>query len=209
MTERHALDHLVYGVPDLAAGAGLVHELTGVEPVEGGRHERYGTANRLVGLGAGAYLEVIGPDPDSTLAPRWFDLARLRAPRLLTFALRTDDLDTSVADARAAGYDPGEPVAVSRRTADGGVLSWRLTPDTVAAGGAAPFLIDWGGSSAPGELLAPMLALASLTILTPDPMRTREVLDAMRAPEQIRVERHPTSGLRAELSTPDGPVTLE
>jgi integrase len=46
-----------------------------------------GTANFLIGLGAGAYLEIIGPDPDQPqpVGGRWFGIDRLTAPRIAAF----------------------------------------------------------------------------------------------------------------------------
>jgi hypothetical protein len=43
MSYEPTLDHLVYGAPDLAAAVDAVHALTGVRPVEGGRHLGLGT----------------------------------------------------------------------------------------------------------------------------------------------------------------------
>jgi hypothetical protein len=62
-----------------------------------------GTANFLIGLGAAAYL--IGPDPDQPqpVGGRWFGIDRLTAPRIVTWAIRTADIDGSVAAARALG----------------------------------------------------------------------------------------------------------
>lgn len=205
----YPLDHLVYGVPDLLAGVSLLRNLTGVEPVPGGRHEKQGTANYLLGLGAGAYLEIIGPDPDAAHPPRWFDLAHLRAPRLLTWAIRPDDLDACVASARAAGYDPGDAAAMSRRTGTGEQLNWRLTPDTVrSTGGTVPFLIDWGASRRPSSAGLPQLRLRELTVLTATPDRTRAQLAALGAPESVAVERATETGLRCVLDTLAGPITL-
>jgi hypothetical protein len=58
-----------------------------------------GTANFLVGLGASAYLEIIGPDPDQPqpVGGRWLGIDRLTAPRIVTWAIRTADIDGSVA----------------------------------------------------------------------------------------------------------------
>ena len=61
--EYAGIDHIVLAVPDLADGVAGFEGLTGVRPV-GRSHEGLGTANFLVGLGVGAYLEIIGPDPD-------------------------------------------------------------------------------------------------------------------------------------------------
>jgi hypothetical protein len=205
----HPLDHLVYGVPDLAEGVDRFAELTGVAPVMGGRHEQQGTANYLLGLGGAAYLEIIGPDPESSRPPSWFDLADLRAPRLLTWAIRPADPAACIAAARAAGYDPGEALAMSRRSASGDLLSWRLTPDSVRqTGGVVPFLIDWGDSPHPSDLGLPQLRLLSFTVLTATPDRTSRQLAALGA-TAVDVEPAGRTGLRCVLETDAGPITLD
>src|SRR5215207_9916929 len=52
------LDHVVYAVPDLDDAAVRVREKFGLDSTEGGRHERWGTANRIVPLGD-QYLELV------------------------------------------------------------------------------------------------------------------------------------------------------
>ena len=50
-------------------------DATGAQPARGGSHEGMGTAN-FIGLVAGAYLEIIGPDPDQPqlVGGRWFGI---------------------------------------------------------------------------------------------------------------------------------------
>ena len=112
-----AIDHLMWAVPDLAAGVDRLESLTGVRAASGGAHPGMGTANVLLGLGPGVYLEVIGPDP-ALDEPTGFGalLAALDAPELRSWAIRTDDIDQAcaaldrgwVAD-RAEGDDEGDP----------------------------------------------------------------------------------------------------
>ena len=45
------VDHLVYGVPDLADGCDDMERRLGVRPAPGGRHAGLGTANALVAIG--------------------------------------------------------------------------------------------------------------------------------------------------------------
>ena len=117
--------------------------------MRGGSHEGMGTANFIIGLGTGAYLGIIGPDLDQPqpVGGRWFGIDRLTAPRIVTWAIRTADIDGSVAAARALGYDPGQPTAMSRRSDAGDDLQWRLTPLQIELNnGLVPFLIDWGST---------------------------------------------------------------
>jgi hypothetical protein len=120
------LDHLVYAVPDLVAGVAAFAERTGVTPMAGGSHPG-GTANYLAGLGPTAYLEIIGPDPAAAPGrrPRAAGLESLTEPRLATWAVRADDIEATVRQAREHGHDPGDVRPLSRRTPGGTLLEWR------------------------------------------------------------------------------------
>lgn len=203
------LDHLVYGVPHLLDGVGQFAAATGVEPTAGGRHLGRGTANYLVGLGARTYLEIIGPDPEAPdpEQPRLFGVDAFKPPRLLTWCVRTDDLDGRIAVARSRGYDPGDPVEMSRKAATGEMLRWRLTPDTIQrTSGTVPFLIDWGQSRHPASSEMPQLELAALTVHGPEPDRIRGQLDSLGL--DLVVDYAERSGLRAVLGAPNGDVAL-
>jgi len=163
------LDHIVLATPHLDATVERFAELTGVEPAFGGRHASGGTANYLVSFGSDRYLEIIGlAGPGADADPRRpaeppFGLGELSVPRVVTWAIHVDDLDAAVAEARAAGYDPGDAWELARTTPAGERLEWRLTPALREASGVVPFLIGWGGarhpSSAPG---VPELELVAL-----------------------------------------------
>lgn len=176
------LDHLVYATPDLDRTVAEVAELAGVRPVPGGSHPGRGTRNHLLGLGGGAYFEIIGPDPEQPApdGPRWFGIDALTRPRLLTWAVRVGDIAERVARARARGYDPGDPVAMARRTPDGGRIAWRLTPPGTGSG-LAPFLLDWGRTPHPSGSGLPELALVSLRATHPDPGAARAEWAALGA----------------------------
>lgn len=156
------IDHLVYATPDLEATVAAIAAVTGVTPSPGGRHLGRGSRNCLADLGDGAYLEVIGPDPEQPLpsAPLPFGLDEVTHATLVGWAVRVDDMDEAVASARAAGWDPGDPAPMSRRRPDGVVLQWRLTPWEPPY----PFLIDWGTSPHPSRSAVPGLSLVELSV---------------------------------------------
>ena len=200
-----SLDHIVYAGPDLDEAARRVERLTGVRPVEGGRHVGLGTRNRLLGLGGRRYLEVVGPDPEQPMPgrPRPFGLDGLDGPRLVAWAIRADDLEERVERARAAGHDPGDAEPMSRRAADGELLRWRLTPIRV---GPVPFLIDWGSTAHPAERDLPVVPLVSFTAFHPEPDAVRSRVDLLGAHLDVREAGRPS--LTAVLLGIGGPVTL-
>lgn len=203
------LDHLVLAGPDLADTVAWFGELTGVVPVPGGSHVGLGTANYLVGLGDGAYLELIGPDPaqPQPAQPRPFGIDELTAPRIVTWAMRTDDLAGLIATAREGGYDPGEPTAMSRRAPDGTLLEWRLTQPRFDYGdGLVPFLIDWGSTAHPASSGLAVTKLLGLRARHPDPASVRPALAALRA--DLQLDFGETVAITATVQGADGAVTL-
>ncbi|WP_329051662.1 VOC family protein [Amycolatopsis sp. NBC_01488] len=197
------LDHLVYAGPDLAEAVARVTALTGVTPAPGGSHLGLGTANHLADLGAGMYLEVIGPDPaqPDPGSPRPFSIDDLTEPALVAWAVRTTDLDATIARARAHGFDPGDAVEMSRETHEGDVLRWRLTPPS-APGTLRPFLIDWGITPHPTTRGLPQIPLLMVTGTHPDPESVRRATDALGL--EFLVRRANEAGLSAVLKTPEG-----
>ncbi len=207
------LDHLVYAVPDLDRGVADIAKRLGVEPMAGGHHPDWGTANALVGLGGQRYLEIIGPDAGAThrgSRPRPFGIDDLDAPRLVTWAAHVTDLDARVQAARAAGYNPGDIVDMSRTHPTGERLAWRLTASASDAGlpgnGVIPFLIEWGTSAHPTESLSPACTLVNLSATHPHPHHVRAALEALGV--ALVVEEDDVASLRAELTTPAGIVLL-
>ncbi|MEU7141721.1 VOC family protein [Nocardia sp. NPDC046473] len=200
------LDHLVLATPELADAVATVTRLLGVAPVPGGRHSGRGTRNFLLGLGDGGYLEIIGPDDDqpAPALPRPFGVDGLTESRLVTWAARVTDIDAAVAEARAAGYDPGPASDMSRETPDGQVLRWRLTLPGEHTG-VIPFLIDWGATAHPAESL-PQVTLRAFEAVHPDPVQTSARLRALSADLTVRPGLRP--GLIATLDGPNGSLTL-
>lgn len=208
------LDHLVVTVPDLAAGVADFARATGVRPVPGGRHPGFGTANFLVGLapagwqaGARTYLEILGPDPgqerpaDGTLP---LDAHLATAPTLQTWAIHPPEFPDRVAAANSAGVDIGEVRDMSRETADGELLEWRLTSRApLPAEGTQPFLIDWGESAHPAEAGLPTVELLSFSISSPDAEATRRALEILGVGDAAVVAGE-AYGLHAALRGPGG-----
>ena len=117
------LDHVVYATGDLDEAAVRFREELGLDSTEGGRHERWGTANRIVPLGD-QYLELIAAVDEATASANGFgrDVLELAASGggWLTIAAATDDIESV---ASRLGLDVGTG---SRMRPDGEVVRWRM-----------------------------------------------------------------------------------
>jgi hypothetical protein len=200
------IDHVVYGVPDLAAGVADLERRLGVRAEFGGQHVGLGTCNAILSLGARTYLEIIAPDPDQAPPPhpRPFGLDDLSSPGLVGWAVACDDIDAAAATCRTHGYDPGDVVDMERRRPDGTVLRWRLTRG--AAAGPLPFLIQWDGAEHPARSGPQGLSLESLEVQLPDPARLATVLQALAV--DVTVTPAPDAWLVADVRGPQGVTRL-
>ncbi len=206
-------DHLVIAAKTLDEGARYVLLRLGVEPSGGGKHARMGTHNRLLGLGSGAYLEVIAIDPDGSapFQPRWFGLddpemrESLEAgPRLIHWVARTDNV---VRDAPASLEPLGRIHPMER-----GDYKWRITiPDDghLPGDGIVPTLIQWDAQTRPSEALPDSgLRLLRLEGTHPQPGRIREALVTLRLERTLELRDGAEPRLEAHVLTPDGSVIL-
>jgi len=164
----HHLDHIILGINDLKKGIDQFEALTGVRPAKGGTHPELGTHNALVGLGEGAYLEILAPRPDSE-AVAW--LAKLRAIEEIEpfmIVVRSDDLAHTIRalDDAAIGYNL--PTGGSRQAPDGSLLKWRLLTFSHSELSRQVFLIEWSRDSVhPSRTSRTGCRLASFRIRQP------------------------------------------
>jgi hypothetical protein len=221
------LDHLVFAAPQLESGVRHVEALLGVSMTAGGRHEGFGTHNRLLGFGSRAYMEVVSPDPEQPppVGPRWFGLDTLVSPRLVTWCVSIRDLEVSEADGsptgrrvpdlatlvalgRAAGVELGDIRQGMRARGDGSVLRWSMTdPWADRAGGVIPFFIDWGASPHPAESLPASCTFAGIRLEHPEPDRVDGWLRALGL--DTPVVRAQAPRVIATLETPHGTLELK
>ena len=135
------LDHVVYAVPDLDEAAVRFRGEFGLDSTEGGRHERWGTANRIVPLGD-QYLELIAALDEPMAAETAFGRGVLeRAARgggWFTIAAVADDLD-AVTSRLGIEVDSG-----SRTRPDGQTVRWRMAGlDDPRREAWMPFFLIW------------------------------------------------------------------
>jgi len=198
------IDHLVFAAPTLEAGIGEVEVRLGVRPLPGGRHPAFGTHNALVALGPEVYLEVIAPDPERRPPPRGvgFGAAAVDRPRLVTWALRTDDIQAS---ARAAGL--GRVESGERELKNGSILRWLLSdPYAERCDGLIPFLIDWASSPHPAAAAPPGGHLRDFRLWHPKPQVVRARLALLGLDLAVKEAAEP--GLVAVIDSPAGRVEL-
>ncbi len=110
-------------------GIDALEGLLGVRAAVGGRHPAWGTQNALLSLGPQVYLEVMAPDeaPIDGGKPRPFGLDTLKAPRLVTWAVRADNLNRVIKVADGRQVDLGEVREGRRQRPDGVLLQREMT----------------------------------------------------------------------------------
>jgi len=203
------IDHIVWAVPDLASGAALFTELTGVTPSPGGKHVALGTHNVLVGLDGGAYFEIIAADPDSTVATKWMSTGEITSPQITRWALKSDQIAEHAQIIQEHDADMGEIKTGGRQMSNGDQLSWQLTmPAAEPLVEVVPFLLDWSQSSHhPSEVLEAHCELEELRLVHPDPSKVQEVLRALNC--DIKVSRGSQPSIELALKTPKGQVIIK
>ena len=200
------VDHLILGVNNLERGMDAFARLTGVRPVFGGRHPGRGTANALITLGDGTYLEILGPASThkDSIPP---NLAGLDSLTPIGWALGTRDLAGLGKRLQASQISVTPIQAGSRRKPDNSMLSWRTAAPTGTGLEAAPFFIEWGAGTAHPSTTSPAgCRLNRLVAYSPDPGPLTAMLRA--AGVAVPVERG-TAGLAFSLTCPHGNVSFQ
>jgi hypothetical protein len=133
------IDHVIVCVPDLEGSVAAFENEHKVTSVPGGRHRGHGTANRLIPL-VSQYIELVAVvDSDEAAGSefgKWV-AARSRLDAADGLALRTDDLDAVCDRLRI------EPIEMSRVTAGGYELRWRVAGLERLVASGFPFFIQW------------------------------------------------------------------
>lgn len=139
------VDHLVIAVSDPDDAVTRLSSMLGVEPGGGGRHDLFGTFNRLIWLGD-SFIELIGVFDRSTARSSWLGAPTIRAlddgGGLATWAVATDDIWRDVERLRAGGARLDDPVAGARRRPDGSTVRWWFSLPPRLGPREPPFLIE-------------------------------------------------------------------
>ena len=205
------IDHVIYAVDDLDASGEMIYEREGLASVPGGRHEGWGTANRIVPLGD-SYLELIAVVDRDEAEESEFGRAVLKAQAedeaLVGWVLATDDIDA------VAGRLDLEVETGSRERADGSKLSWRLAGlEAAAESGVLPFFVQWEGppehhpGAAEAQHDADPEGIAWIEVTTDDEERLREWLGDFDDP-RLRVREGDPGVRRVAIGTGGGDVVF-
>ena len=208
-------DHLVLAARDLDVGAAWLEQRLGVTLAAGGRHDRMGTHNRLLGLGDSFYLELIAIDPQAPPPgrPRWFGLDSPGAlpvdrPSLIHWVVRSDDIQR---DAAASTEALGDILPMER-----GDYRWRITvpPDGHLPGkGLLPTVIQWDVRFHPaGRLPDAGCRLMKLEGFHPQPAGIKLALASLGLGARLDVHAcavDEAEQLVAYIRTPRGLVELD
>lgn len=201
------LDHILLGIDDLDRGIAFVEERTGVRAQFGGVHPGRGTRNALLRLGTRRYLEIIAPDPKQNSLAAYPELREMREPRLLTWAVHTDDIEAAAKRVAAAGLAAEGPENGSRARPDGNALHWKALRMKDDRGGLLPFFIEWGRDSAHPSQDAPSgCRIAEFSIVSKDPDVLRATFAHLGI--NVRTEGGAKAELRAKLASAKGVLEL-
>jgi hypothetical protein len=204
--ETH-LDHIILGADNLDRGMTWLEEKTGVRAALGGVHPGRGTQNALLALGPRCYLEILAPDPAQKTLTWYTVLPTLREPRLIGWAVHTDDLAALAKQALAAGLRIAGPAEGSRTRPDGTLLGWRLFHLQDDRGGLLPFFIEWSRDSVHPATNAPSgCQLTSFHLESP---AAQELAEACRTlGVDVSVEPSANAALAARIACPKGEISF-
>jgi hypothetical protein len=188
------IDHIIWAVPDLDAGAEYLMELSGVEPITGGVHPGRGTRNKLISAGDNMYLEVIAPDPaqmpfDPAANPvkAFADrISKMDGPEVDMFAYASSDLEFMAEAGRKLGLQVVGPTPGQRRTPEGELIRWSHV-DFIGHGFGQfiPFAINWLDSPHPSTTSPEGAVIEGVTVQHPRADELRRIYEGLRIPAKV------------------------
>ena len=209
------IDHVIWAVPDLDAGANFFKEMSGVTPSVGGVHPGRGTRNQLVSAGDNMYLEVIAPDP----AQMPFDpvkkpvqvfadtISRMVHPEVDMFAYSTTDLEAAAEIGRQLGLEVVGPTPGQRVTPDGVLIKWSHV-DFIghSFGQFIPFALNWLDSPHPSTTSPKGAVIDGITVEHPRADELGRIYEALGVPAKVVQAAEPVIIVR--MSSDKGPFEV-
>ena len=202
------IDHIVWYAANLEQGITELEGRLGVRATRGGTHTGLGTHNALLSLGDRCYFEIIAPDPNQS-GGAWRDaLLRAAHPGLFHWAVAIPRLETLAAASGNEFLRDRPVIAASRDSAALGKLSWKLLlPAGHPFGALIPFLIDWGSSPHPSQVLPQGCLLRSVSVHGTDKPRLESFFRELNLPVDMHQNEDPHFSI--VLQTPRGEVSLD
>jgi hypothetical protein len=202
----HAFDHILLGTADLEEGIRWMEQRTGVRAKVGGSHPGRGTRNALLSLGKLQYLEIIAPDPAQPGVHDGYGLEKLASPRIVQWAVHTDDIAGSKRAAEGAGVKTIGPEPGSRQLPDGKMLRWQ-TLGIEQSTPLVPFFIQWEQGSQHPSTSSPLAGTAkSLRFETPQPDELNRILQGVGIRANIR--KSDSARIVLEIETAKGRLEI-
>lgn len=188
------IDHVIWAVPDLDAGAEYFEQMSGVTPIVGGVHPGRGTRNKVASAGDRMYFEIIAPDP----AQMPFDpvanpvqafahtISQMPGPEVDMFAFSTADLEAAAAAGRELGLEVVGPTPGQRVTPEGVLIRWSHV-DFIGHefGQFIPFAINWLDSTHPSTTSPKGAVIEGITVEHPRADELRRIYEALGVPAQV------------------------
>lgn len=202
------IDHLILAIGDLQKGIETFARLTGVRPEFGGEHPGRGTANALVSLGKGVYLEILAPaSPGARIDPSWGEITKHEELTPVGWALHARDLTKTVATLRGAGIPVSDPQPGSRKRSDGSTLHWQTAALAGQQLDLQPFFIQWGeGTPHPSATSPQGCELVRVALAAPEPEALRKLVQAVGI--EVQISEGKPGGMTFSLSCARGEVTF-
>jgi len=200
------LDHFLIGTADLEKAVEWFATLTGVTPGFGGIHPGAGTANYLVSLGNGSYLELIGSIPGEKPRGLGKAFAGFQQPGLFWFATGSIELSEQSKALTDLGMATAGPFTGRRRSSDGRELTWDILEiGKHSFGGCLPFMIDWKDTPHPSATVQPAVSFNLFEVAHPHAAHLQKIYRALG----LDMEAHEgVSQLELILDTPRGRVSI-
>ena len=199
------IDHIALCGSDTRQAAKHVETITGVTPQLPDPKPEQFYWSALVSLGAGRFLEILGPNPDYRgFNPLIETVRRFDRVRPVFWYVGTDDFEAFSEASKKAGA-PVEKV--QRVKYEGASVKYDYTNGIVGPGfrSARPCVIQWRERpSYVGE--EEMLKLRALRLSDPNAERLGKLFDSLGIDQQV--DTGPAT-IAVDLDTPNGPVTFE
>jgi hypothetical protein len=124
------LDHVIVVVPNPDDAAAQIEKQLGIRAGPGGRHEQYGSFNRLIWLGD-SYIELLGISDAQLARTAWFGPHALgvlerSGSGYVGLSLVADDLDAEMEVLHQQGSRFGPPEEGERARPDSRIVRWKV-----------------------------------------------------------------------------------